>query len=133
MTSPSLSTTSSSSPSSLTTSLTYFSALEVRVDHTGGRICGSHWAMCLGTFFTRTVRALSSSVLSPGSEVAESGCVRADTRASENVVRTGDSNVFSRPLLTSPMVQIMEVRLVNISTALALVLMVYLLASQKIL
>ena len=59
-TSPSLSTTSSSSPPSLTTSLTYFSALVVRVAHTGGRIWGSQPAICFGTFFTSTVRAFST-------------------------------------------------------------------------
>jgi hypothetical protein len=32
----------------------------VRVAQTGGRICGSQLVICLGTFFTSTVRAFST-------------------------------------------------------------------------
>ena len=87
----------------------------------------------MGTFFTRTVRAFSTSVLRPGSEVWESGAAMAATRASLNVFRTGLRRDFCRDLLTSPMVQIIEVRVVKISTALARVLTVNLSASQNIL
>ena len=105
----------------------------MRIAQTGGRIWGSQLTTCLGTFFTRTVRALSTSVLRPGSEVWESGAAMAATRASLNVFRTGLRRDFCRDLLTSPMVQIIEVRVVKISTALALVLTVNLSASQNIL
>ena len=103
------------------------------IAQTGGSICGSQLTTCLGTFFTRTVRAFSTSVLRPGSEVWESGAAMAATRASLNVFRTGLRRDFCRDLLTSPMVQIIEVRVVKISTALALVLTVNLSASQNIL
>ena len=76
----------------------------------------------------------------------ESGTQREATRASEKVDRTGFNKDFcsdlftcnissgfltSMNLLTSPMVQIMEVRVVKISTALARVLTVNRSASQK--
>ena len=56
-TSPSESTISSSSPVSLTTFLTYLSALEVMVLHTGGKICEIHEDIVFGTFLTKTVKA----------------------------------------------------------------------------
>ena len=56
-TSPSESTMSSSTPDSLTTSFKYLSELEVKVLHTGGRICEIHEDMVLGTFLTKTVKA----------------------------------------------------------------------------
>ena len=48
---------SSSTPDSLTTSFKYLSELEVKVLHTGGRICEIHEDMVLGTFLTKTVKA----------------------------------------------------------------------------
>merc|ERR1712223_425662 len=82
-TSPSESTISSSSPESLTTSLTYLSALEVMVLQTGGKICEIQDDMVLGTFFTKTVKAFKTAIFKPVSVKCESsGILRPVTRAS---------------------------------------------------
>ena len=78
------------------------------------------------------ILALSISVLRPGSDACESSRRESpDTRASVKVGRMGPSRDLDRPLLTSPMVQTILVRVVKISMALDLVRMPYVSWSKK--